>query len=321
MPWLIGIDEAGYGPNLGPLVMTAVACRVPNQLVGADLWQALRPAVRRPNEADDGRLVIEDSKLVYSPVRGLAGLEIGVAATMAPCRSGQVLTLAEYIDWCSPACHPELRAEPWYAGTSTLPVLARPEDVQAAAERFAQACTREAVSWDVARSVVVCPARFNQILDRWNSKGVVLGLGLAELLRCLFSLGEDTEPLWFVIDKHGGRNTYAALLQNAIPEGMVVAVEEGRQRSEYQVLGLKREIRLSFRPRADATQFCVALASMCSKYLREVLMLEFNQYWQGHVPGIKPTAGYPGDSARFFDQIRPAAARLGIAEAALWRRR
>ena len=60
---------------------------------------------------------------------------------------------------------------------------------------------------------------------------------------------------------------------------------------------------------------------MVSKYLREVLMLEFNTFWQSHVPGLKATAGYPGDAARFFDEIRPLAQRLGIPEAALWRRK
>src|SRR5262249_37174349 len=38
MAWLIGIDEAGYGPNLGPLVMSSVAWRVPARLLGANLW-------------------------------------------------------------------------------------------------------------------------------------------------------------------------------------------------------------------------------------------------------------------------------------------
>jgi hypothetical protein len=55
--------------------------------------------------------------------------------------------------------------------------------------------------------------------------------------------------------------------------------------------------------------------------LREVLMLEFNRFWQGHVPGLKATAGYPGDAARFLAEVRDAAARLGVAEAALWRRK
>jgi ribonuclease HII len=102
---------------------------------------------------------------------------------------------------------------------------------------------------------------------------------------------------------------------------MVVVHEEGMNRSVYSVLGLSRPVRLIFQPRADSAHFCVALASMCSKYLREVLMLEFNRFWQTHLPGLKPTAGYPGDSARFFEEIRPAAQRLGIAEEVLWRRK
>ena len=65
----------------------------------------------------------------------------------------------------------------------------------------------------------------------------------------------------------------------------------------------------------------MALASMTSKYLRERLMGEFNQFWRQHVPDVKPTAGYPGDATRFLKDITPAAERLGISTAALWRRK
>ena len=60
---------------------------------------------------------------------------------------------------------------------------------------------------------------------------------------------------------------------------------------------------------------------MASKYLREVLMLEFNRFWLEHVPDLRPTAGYPGDSARFFEAIRPVIAKLGLREETLWRRK
>jgi hypothetical protein len=181
-------------------------------------------------------------------------------------------------------------------------------------------CRKNQLDWGLIRCAVICPTRFNGLLDQAGSKGAVLGHGLAELLRCNCEV-EGKEPLHFFIDKHGGRNTYAALVQNALPGGMVVAHEEGMARSVYSALGLPHELRLTFQPRADIEHYCVALASMISKYLRELLMHEFNQFWQREVPGLEPTAGYPGDAARYLEAIRPALARLGIAESALWRRR
>jgi hypothetical protein len=129
------------------------------------------------------------------------------------------------------------------------------------------------------------------------------------------------ESFEIVVDKHGGRNTYSALVQHAFPDGMVLSREEGAERSVYNVHGLSRKVRVTFMPRAEEASFCVALASMISKYLRELFMVEFNQFWSSHIPDLKPTAGYPGDSERFYEAIKPALAKLGISRKKIWRDR
>jgi hypothetical protein len=48
-------------------------------------------------------------------------------------------------------------------------------------------------------------------------------------------------------------------------------------------------------------------------------MRQFNAFWAKHVPGIKPTAGYPADAKRFYREIEPAMKKLGIAKEAVWR--
>jgi hypothetical protein len=321
MPWIIGIDEAGYGPNLGPLVMTSVACRVPEELIDADFWDILSQAVCRQPGADDERLHIDDSKQVYSTTRGLRALETSVLAAVPIGPGIEDLVLDALIAWSSPGYRAELRAETWYAGATSLPVVAEMTNCLAGVERFS-ACSRAAgVHWGPVRSLIVCPQRFNAVLDRWGSKGAVLGQGLGELLRNHVDARTDDEGCWFLVDKHGGRNNYAALLQDAVPEGWVMARQESPARSAYRIEGLGKQVHITLQPRADSAYFCVALASMFSKYLRELLMLEFNRFWQARVPDLKATAGYPGDAARFYEAIRPAAREMRIPEVAVWRRR
>jgi hypothetical protein len=316
LPWVIGIDEAGYGPNLGPLVMSAVGCRVPPGREGHDLWELLRAGVRRHGDADDGRVLVADSKLVFSQSRGLADLEHGVLA--AGCCAEHPTCLAEFVRWAAPDFESELHREPWYRGETATPCAAPVEPCFQARELFQTACRDAGVGLELVRSFIVCPARFNQLLDEHESKAAVLAHGVHHFLRLPIP-GE--EPAHFFIDKQGGRNTYAAMLQHALPDGMVIAREEGRDRSVYRWVGGPREMCFTFTPRADVAHLCVALASMVSKYLREMLMAEFNGYWQGYVPGLKATAGYPGDALRFYQAIRPHLERLGIAEHTVWRRK
>src|SRR5262245_48437348 len=74
MGLLIGMDEAGLGPNLGPFVVAMTVWEVPGRGERCDLYEQLKDAVS-PQPCDDGRLHVADSKEIFSPARGLAPLE------------------------------------------------------------------------------------------------------------------------------------------------------------------------------------------------------------------------------------------------------
>jgi ribonuclease HII len=311
MPWQIGIDEAGYGPNLGPFVMTLVACQAPD---GVDLWDALQATVRRADEPADQRLIVADSKQVYSPARGWADLERTALAALP--RSGQ--TLRTLLECLAGDELPLLGQEPWFVGDTILPTEVLADDMATASDNWRRGSESADVTWGFCRSAIVAAPRFNDLIDKWDSKSAVLSVAATQLMQqCLQHT--SPEPMRFVLDKHGGRNAYSALLQHAFADGFVFAEEEGRLRSVYRVEGLDRPVCIMVTPRADAEHFTVALASMISKYVRELLMREFNRYWLTHVPGLKPTAGYPQDAVRYIEAIRPALLKLGIAERAVWR--
>jgi hypothetical protein len=319
MAWILGVDEAGYGPNLGPFVMSAVACQVPAELLAGNLWQLLPSAVRQARARDE-RLHINDSKAVYATTRGLQALERGVLATLWQLEQPPA-SLADLITWLCPDDQADLAAEAWYRGVQVVPAELDRETLPVCRALFASACSAAGLAGWQVRSVVVCPSRFNRLLDVHGSKGAILSHGLCLLLRHLHTQLPGEGPLAVFVDKHGGRNSYQAFLAHTFPGTIVRVEQESAARSVYQVSGTGREVKLTFQPRADREHFCVALASMVSKYLRELLMLELNRFWKEHLPSLKATAGYPVDAARFLADIQATAQRLGIATDALWRRK
>ena len=321
MGMIIGIDEAGYGPNLGPLVISATVWEVPGDPRKTNLRELLCEAVRSADErrAGDSRICIDDSKRVHSAGKGLHGLETGVLATLAsllPAARRCPETFQELCWMLADGPPPESDEEFWLRGRDrALPADLETDDLQAARQLFANACTEANVKLRAIRSDIVLTHRFNRMINDCGTKGLGLSRTTMRLLRSVWD-PESDEDAWIICDKHGGRNRYDELLENITGDHMIFRVEEGRERSIYRIG--PSEIR--FQTKAE-THLPVALASMVSKYVRELAMDLFNEFWQEHVPDLKPTRGYPVDAKRFRADIRAAQQRLSIRDEALWRAR
>ncbi|MEN6450223.1 MAG: hypothetical protein ABFC96_07015 [Thermoguttaceae bacterium] len=321
MEYLIGTDEAGYAPNFGPLVISATVWEAPDGVRGEDLFERLAPVISERPERAAGcpRVAIADSKALYSPDRGLRHLERGLWATLG---------LLDHRPRCwrdvwqalAPDAIEPMRCVPWYADYDRpTPLDCDGEDLALLAEPLRAGLAAAGVRLVAMRSRAVFAHQFNDLIEQHGNKGAALSHEtLALAARMIDPL--PPAPVSVICDKHGGRNRYGDLLAEHFPDSFIEVHGEGGPRSTYRFGPADRRIQFTFRVRAEAC-LPAALASMASKYLRELAMRAFNDYWRGHLPGLEPTAGYPVDAKRFRAAIAQKQRQLKIDDRILWRQR
>ena len=339
MGYLIGTDEAGYGPNFGPLVVSATVWHVKGSPRGVDLYRRLGPAITRDGNGDaaSGAVWIADSKAVYRAGQGLAALEQGVHAALGCCRE----RLSDWRDlWPALTGQPAPTAviDPCCADFHCeLPLAVATDEIERAAATVNGAMRAAGVRLRAVHSRAIFAREFNNLVAEHGGKGAALSQVTTELLGAALDnidrdgvdhdhldqdhLGDsEPEPAWIVCDKHGGRNRYGPLLQQRFPETLIEVRDESRARSVYRWRRGGQAVEAHFCAGGER-HLPVALASMVSKYLREVAMLAFNRFWSLRLPDLRPTAGYPTDAHRFRRDIAGAQRELGMEDGVLWRAR
>ena len=146
-------------------------------------------------------------------------------------------------------------------------------------------------------------AYYNKLVSEVKNKSNVLFSTTSQLITKAYgSFGNDC--LQILIDRQGGRAYYRKYLQLMFPDVQLKILCETDTVSSYELQGRHRTMRIHFVVAADGKFLPVSLASMVSKFLRELLIDCMNRYFTSTCTGLKPTAGYWKDGMRFIADLK-----------------
>lgn len=317
MAFQIGTDEAGYGPNLGPLTVAASLWNVPTP--ETDLYNVLAEVLSRTPEP--GKLMIADSKVVYSSSGSISRLETSVLALLYAITGSVPGSWRELIQLvCEPSAQ-TISNECWtFSEKLTLPMAADMDVVRRLGDQFARACETHRVRLLRLSCRAVFAPEFNAGIDSFGNKASLLSSVTLMLARSLTDSIVAPGAINLVCDKHGGRSRYSALLSEYLTNEFIWVDQESTKISAYRWTDGDNQVKASFV--AGGESFLpTALSSMLAKYLREIFMELWNSFWQLKIPDLKATKGYPVDAKRFKKDIAKMQKSLGIADDAIWRKR
>lgn len=315
---LAGVDEAGLGPILGPLVVTGIALDGPS---GVDPWEALGDAVAR-SRPGKARIQVADSKKVHNGPQSKKRLERTVLATLLFCQDAPEPSLpgspAELLHGFGIDLAP-FHDLPWFDRLDRpMEWAEEPEVLLELGDRLRRASAREGIEPREAVVRVVEVEEWNRWIEATDNKSEAHLAAFFDVLGAL--LPEMPAGARIVCDRCGGRFRYRLPLGEAFRDRHIRVLGETPSLSRY-LLSVRSgavarggETEVCFAPGGEDRAFPCALASCVSKYVRELFIAAMNAWFAERVEDLKPTAGYYVDGHRFLDEVRPILAAEGLEE-------
>jgi ribonuclease HII len=275
--FLVGVDENGLGPRLGPLIVTAVLAKATAE--GAKL------VAKRPRGGLAARL--GDSKRLVS----FGDSDLGAAWAIAMAKragatasdpEGVVRALAlEDEASLTRACPSHHVSQCWRAeGEAFAP------DAPLVASVDGDLAKLRARGVDVlgARVAIVCAKRLNDAVARGESR---FDTDLHTMERLVAAAAREAgDEVVATCGKVGGFDRYGSSFATFALHTPVV---EGRARSEYRVPGIGS---VAFVRDAEEQDILVAMASLVGKWVRDLLMRRIVRYHREAVPDLPEASGY-----------------------------
>lgn len=292
---VVGVDENGLGPLLGPLVVTAVSLGL------ARYSPARHGALGRELGIDDSKATSAFGQMARAEGLALAAIEALSGRTAA-----HVDELFEDLLLDAPSelrrpCPAGSLAQCWSAPLALPCFGGELEQGRAALRALAHA----GVQVLRAQSAVACAGALNTRLRAGQSR-VEVDLELMERL-VLDARRHADGDVRAICGMVGGIRNYREKMRHLSRHAVTAArASQGTLAFEVAEVGHVR-----FEIDADARHLPVALASMIGKYVRELWMTRQNRFYRERDPSLREVSGYHDPHTRGF-VAQSSALRLAL---------
>lgn len=272
---IVGIDENGYGPVLGPLVVTGVLLKSKREPFDLKIERFRFP------------IKIKDSKKIFTRTKSSYFAGEIIAHSIFEAAGLKVRSFYELINALTDNGIKEvLRAS--VSDSKIYRDFSLPVWVKEVRQSFKETLENLNIELFSIHCEVVLPYKFNQLLKEHDNKTSMDFFLFFKILDKLTSGGETA-----LLGKIGSTKYYASFFEKV---GIILneTINETRGISSYQIKLNNKKMEIHFIMDGDEVYLPITFASIVGKYVRELFMLALNKFL-GHNEIFPWASGYRHD--------------------------
>jgi len=241
MGYICGIDENGFGPVLGPLVITGIVVsediKIPDYIVDSKIFYRKKNDFKKIEEIAIVAYYIFENKLPLSPY------EIFIRFSYRKC--GFEDNICE----------------------KNIPLNFKTENMKEIIEKYSD-ILKEKDKIKEIKVKIVCPYFLNDFVKKKNSKFLLNLFNFFEIIKGL----ENYREIKFFCGKIGGTIYYRNFIQYFFHNYEIYTLKETEEISKYKILKNNFSFEVGFYKNVEKIFPVASFSSIIGKYIREIVM-------------------------------------------------